>query len=341
MKCPKCQYISFDNGDRCRNCGYEFSLAVDVEAFDLPIQTGDEAIGPLGELSLTDLDAPLAAPPRREASSTYIAPNGGFPSRGPVPPPRAPTPVRVQPMAPAPEQAPARAPGTGSLELPLFNDRAFDDDRPLVTSPAVPRPPLSVRRSGPPVPRSQARTTAEEPELDLELPSVEVHTPSARRAAPIPPNQSAPQPALGTDGVAAGPGSRLLAAIIDLLLLASIDGAVLYFTLQLVGFRMDELALLPRVPLLGFMMLLSGGYFVTFTVAGGQTIGKMLTGIKVVTADSEAEVAERVPLGHAVLRTASYLVSVLPAGLGYLPALVSRDRRAIHDRLADTRVVKA
>ncbi len=343
MKCPKCQYISFDSGNRCRNCGYEFSLTVEVEALDLPIQTGDEAIGPLGDLSLTDLDAPLAASPRREASSTYTAPNGGFPSRGPVPPPRAPTPVRVQPMAPASDAAPApvRMPGTGSLELPLFNDRAFDDDRPLVTPPAVPRAPLSVRRSGPPVPRSQPRMSVEEPELDLELPSPEMQAPPVRRAARIPPEQSAPQPALVTEGVAAGAVSRLLAAIIDLLLLAAVDAAVLYFTLQLVGFRMAELALLPRVPLFGFMMLLNGGYFVTFTVAGGQTIGKMLTGIKVVTADADANVADRVPLGHAVLRTASYMVSVLPAGLGYLPALVSRDRRAIHDRLADTRVVKA
>ena len=30
MKCPKCQYISFDSGDRCRNCGYEFSLAAEA-----------------------------------------------------------------------------------------------------------------------------------------------------------------------------------------------------------------------------------------------------------------------------------------------------------------------
>ncbi len=27
MKCPKCQYIGFDTGDRCRNCGYEFAPA--------------------------------------------------------------------------------------------------------------------------------------------------------------------------------------------------------------------------------------------------------------------------------------------------------------------------
>ena len=43
MKCPKCQYISFDSGDRCRNCGYDFSLVPDTpdpsaEDVDLPIQ---------------------------------------------------------------------------------------------------------------------------------------------------------------------------------------------------------------------------------------------------------------------------------------------------------------
>jgi uncharacterized RDD family membrane protein YckC len=48
-----------------------------------------------------------------------------------------------------------------------------------------------------------------------------------------------------------------------------------------------------------------------------------------------------VPLGHAVLRATAYLASALPAGLGFLPALLTADKRALHDRLADTRVVKA
>ena len=26
MKCPKCSYLGFETGDRCRNCGYDFSL---------------------------------------------------------------------------------------------------------------------------------------------------------------------------------------------------------------------------------------------------------------------------------------------------------------------------
>ena len=28
MKCPTCEYLGFETGDRCRNCGYDFSLSV-------------------------------------------------------------------------------------------------------------------------------------------------------------------------------------------------------------------------------------------------------------------------------------------------------------------------
>ena len=37
-KCPKCQYFSFDSGDRCRNCGYEFSLASTATIPDLSLR---------------------------------------------------------------------------------------------------------------------------------------------------------------------------------------------------------------------------------------------------------------------------------------------------------------
>ena len=42
--------------------------------------------------------------------------------------------------------------------------------------------------------------------------------------------------------------------------------------------------MLPAVPMLAFLMLLCGGYFVLFTAAGGQTIGKMAAHIRVVNA---------------------------------------------------------
>ncbi len=95
-----------------------------------------------------------------------------------------------------------------------------------------------------------------------------------------------------------------------------------------------------------FLLLLNGGYLALFTIAGGQTIGKMLTGIKVVAdrpaADPEANGSGLgVSAGAAVLRAAASLVSLLPAGLGFAAILFDSDRRALHDRLAETRVVKA
>src|SRR5262245_53754810 len=32
MKCPKCNYLGFETGDRCKNCGYDFSLLTLADA---------------------------------------------------------------------------------------------------------------------------------------------------------------------------------------------------------------------------------------------------------------------------------------------------------------------
>jgi len=309
MRCPKCQYISFDSNESCRNCGYEFAFTVDTSALDLPIQTGDEAIGPLADLALTDLDGPA----RSAASGATPAP-------------------------PASPRVPHPRPLASAFDLPLFKDRSIDDDAPLVTPPAVPRTPLSVRRSNPVIPRVSGRASMDEPVLDLGAPT----PPVARSAAPEPPALSPSPPALDDASTPpAGAVARVFAAIVDAAILASIGAAVLYFTLQVCGLQLSELAILPRVPLTAFLLLLGGGYFVLFTAAGGQTIGKMATGIKVVSVHGESPWSARVPLADSVLRAVGYLVSVVPAGLGFVPALFGAERRAVHDRLADTRVVKA
>jgi uncharacterized RDD family membrane protein YckC len=41
-----------------------------------------------------------------------------------------------------------------------------------------------------------------------------------------------------------------------------------------------------------------------------------------------------------VLRSAGILLAIVTLGLPYLPVFVSRDGRALHDRLAGTRVIK-
>jgi uncharacterized RDD family membrane protein YckC len=298
MKCPKCQYISFDTGDRCRNCGYEFSLTVEQPRPDLRIQTGDEALGPLGDALEVD---------RTQSASS--SPNASGADSISVPVPR---------------------PITSSFDLPLFKERRTDDGAPLVTPTATPRVPLSVRRSTPSLPRVTPRA-ADEPVLDLGPAPVRAVASSSESGGH----------AVDDDAADVAPvAARLLAGCIDTIILAAIGGIVLYLTLKICGLSFARAAAIPPIPFASFLLLIAGGYFTLFTAAGGQTIGKMTTGIRVVPMD-EDRYHSRVPLGVSIVRAAAYLVSALPAGAGFLSALTAADRRTIHDRLADTRVVKA
>jgi uncharacterized RDD family membrane protein YckC len=286
MKCPKCQYISFDSGDRCRNCGYEFSLAAEAGAApdapspDLRIKNDRDTDGPLGDFSLN-------------------TPN-----------------------------------------LPLFKPESESTDAPLVAPRAAPRPPLAVRRPAPapPRPKPKKEIAPAEPLLDLEAdPLASSGFPSEREAATQPIEQpGAPEHGL----VAASALARVAGGAIDVALIGAIDVLVIYFTLRICDLDFGELGTLPVAPLVSFFLLLNGGYLSAFVAAGGQTIGKMAAGTRVVPAAPEASLRRGVSFGQAVVRAGGYLVSALPAGLGFLPALAG-EGRALHDRLADTRVVKA
>jgi uncharacterized RDD family membrane protein YckC len=320
MKCPKCHYISFGSVTRCRNCGYEFSLAPENAPLDLPIQDADAPVGPMTDLRLAD--RATAIPPPEE--------NGA-------------------------RRAAAAAPAPARLDLPLFSDRSPADDAPLISAPSVPRPPLSVRRAPPPIAKPKIEKTPPEmtPFLteseDVDIGGEEEDRAREREFRRLSQSLRASKPASArtqVDLVVASAGARLVAGLVDVLLLGSIDAAVLYFTLRVLGLTFDDIALVPPIPIAIFLLLLNGGYLATFTAAGGQTIGKMLTGIRVVAArpeDDEGHVgfSLRVPLGAAVLRAAAYLVSLMPAGLGFAAILLDRGGRALHDRLSNTRVVKA
>jgi uncharacterized RDD family membrane protein YckC len=288
MKCPKCQYISFDSGDRCRNCGYDFSLAPDVpdaaaaDPDDLPIQNGSEALGPLADFSLNE------------------TPN-----------------------------------------LPLFTGGRGDPDAPLVSSGAAPRAPLAVRRAAPapapPRPRARRENPPEEPRLALDTAEIPVIAPRATAEPPV----EADEPVAAGGTPSAGAGARLAGGVVDLLLLGAIDVTIVYLTLRVCDLTFAQTLTLPLAPLGSFLALLNGGYLAAFVAASGQTIGKMAAGTRVVSADDGLPGVERVSFEQAVLRAAASVISALPLGLGFLPALIGRDRRALHDRLADTRVVKA
>jgi uncharacterized RDD family membrane protein YckC len=94
------------------------------------------------------------------------------------------------------------------------------------------------------------------------------------------------------------------------------------------------------VPRAAFLLVLNGGYLTMFTVAGGQTIGKMLAGTRVVPAGPPGT-ARRLTFGLSVIRAAVCFVSLIPAGAGFFMAFVRADGRALHDAAAGTVVIKA
>jgi uncharacterized RDD family membrane protein YckC len=218
-------------------------------------------------------------------------------------------------------------------DLPLFGE-SIPEDEPLITKASPPRPPLSVRRATAEVPRPLAEPRS--PMLDLAFdPEPVTPTPSrARPPAPAsdPSRHEAPTQADETAGL----GARLVAVAIDVAILVIVDAFVVYFTMQICGVTWLDFGILPKAPLLAFLLVQNGGYLAAFT-AGGQTLGKMAMGIRVVAADE----TESLDMGRAILRTLLWLVLAVPAGLGFLTALLSRDRRGLHDRVAGTRVVRA
>jgi uncharacterized RDD family membrane protein YckC len=284
MRCPKCSYLSYDDVERCRNCGYDFALATAARPPDAAVP-----VDPAHEPRTWE-------PPRRRRAAPLET-------------------------TPPPEGA--------ALDLPLFEDPGGPEPPPVVIPPAA--PPLSVRRRVEIArPSSRLESLAEpagvpggEPEFDW--PDEATTVPEF----PAVPDAPGPRPA-EDDGL----GPRVRAGLVDAVLLVAIDVMVVWLTLRVAGVGAEEWRLLPIVPLIGFLFLLDTAYLVTFTAASGQTIGKMLAGVRVVYGNGG-----RVPFGHAVLRSVALLVCAIPLGLGLLPMFMDAERRGLHDRLAGTRVV--
>ncbi len=358
MRCPKCHYLSFEPERKCRNCEYDFSLA----ETELSLQPPAESGGPFADLDLR------LKPPLMSSTPSHN------PRHAPVGPANGPLAIAVaerpdDPAGDALEPRVALRPAT--TELPLFvrglpagePGPERDLDRPLVSPPAAPRPPLAVRRRAPeapppasplpPAPRPRPPVMAQGASalgaaksggaehgrlLDVPAPDA-VWTPLAA---------DAPERAHAAAFAAASrtrrttrvtPGARVTAALVDVALLGGIDLMIVWFTLRICALTFGQALTLPVLPLAAFCILLDVGYLLLFTASGGQTLGKMAAGIRVVAEDSEAG-AVALTGRQALMRAILTVPSVLAAGIGWLPALVGKGP-AVHDRLSHTRVIRS
>jgi len=82
-------------------------------------------------------------------------------------------------------------------------------------------------------------------------------------------------------------------------------------------------------------MLVSAGYVVWMHGRWGQTLGKMATGVKVVQVSGEP-----IGYGRALGRWLALSLNLFTLGIGYLMAGLRSDKRALHDLVAGTRVIK-
>jgi uncharacterized RDD family membrane protein YckC len=342
MRCPKCHYLSFDPEPRCRNCGYGFSL----DESDLPLRGPAEPAGPLADLNLKapgpddsrSDDSPLARPaaPAFAAVAIERAGSRAVPSM----------PAAAARVSPRPHGA-GRLLGTPPSELPLFVKglaRASADESttptpdPPVTVPAAPRP-LGVRRrvADASVTRPRPPRTIQLGPLDRDLLEDLQRIEKVERKDT---QASASRVSASPSDYPAGAGHRLAAAGLDVLLLAVLTAGVVWLTMRWTDLSLDRLLTVSvMLPTLAFLVVLVEGYLLMFTAAGGQTIGKMALGLRVVGED-ERGAGQPLTARRAAYRVLLMLPSVLVFGAGFVPALVG-DERALHDRLAHTRVVRA
>ncbi len=152
-------------------------------------------------------------------------------------------------------------------------------------------------------------------------------------------------------GYYAGFASRAVAIIIDYAIIVVVSGVVvgalaLFFSIPSVMRFINWLnSVLPgsinifdglTSPAFGaiFLILFQFVYYIFFFATTGQTIGKAVMGLRVVTTDGK-----RMGVRRSFIRTVCYTISLMPLGLGFLWVLGEDRRRAWQDKIAHTYVL--
>jgi len=128
---------------------------------------------------------------------------------------------------------------------------------------------------------------------------------------------------------------RAIAFVLDFFIVALIVGAsalpeTLKAGAESGNFKMDI------DPFHGWELLSLPLYFGLVTYFGrGQTIGKKLLGIRVVSI-----VHEHLNLWHSLERSLGYGASMLEGGFGFIQYFIHPNRQTVHDRIAETIVIR-
>ena len=130
---------------------------------------------------------------------------------------------------------------------------------------------------------------------------------------------------------------RLLAGIVDAVLV----GFFTFLVATAVGFVALFLVAFNPLSTVGFdtITVVSAAivaviFYVSYWTKSGQTIGKQLTGLKVV-----GNTGTPVTTGKALLRFVGYIISAVPLSLGFVWIVFDKKGQGWHDKLSGTYVV--
>ena len=124
---------------------------------------------------------------------------------------------------------------------------------------------------------------------------------------------------------------RVLAKILD-----GIIGWIVSILLNLIVYQTLLFGGAGRFGPVFFLQLLFGiSYDVFFTSQYGGTPGKLALGLRIITVEGA-----RLSVGQAVGRYFAQLISGITIGIGYIMAGFDEEKRTLHDRICNTRVVK-
>jgi uncharacterized RDD family membrane protein YckC len=132
---------------------------------------------------------------------------------------------------------------------------------------------------------------------------------------------------------------RAGARFIDGFVIVPVQGilALAFFGAFGAQFRASTLATASASSRIGFQVVsyaIAIAYEVLFLHYRGATLGKMAVGLKVVRSDGES-----IGWGVAFGRYFMTIVSAFIVGIGYIMAGFDDEKRALHDRVCDTRVI--
>ena len=138
--------------------------------------------------------------------------------------------------------------------------------------------------------------------------------------------------------VYAGLGARWIAKVTDNIILRVVAWGLkwgLGVPILTVGGQPGQHNLVSKLVLSALLVVLYAAYTTFFLGRFGATPGKMAMGIRVVRANGE-----KLTYGRALARAFAEVLSALTLCIGYLMAFFDWEKRTLHDRICDTRVVE-